>query len=157
MKKTVLILLIPLLIIAAIVSGEVTAVTDGDTIKVMVNGVEKKIRLYGVDTPEKRGNQPYWKEARDFTNEYCMGKNVTLDVKNTDRYGRTIAWVFVEGKEISLNEALVENGLAWWYEYYAKRDYNLRDAEIRAKKKKLGIWGASVAPINPYLWRKGQR
>src|SRR5437773_3020072 len=85
-------------------SGRVVGVSDGDTITVMHNGRGEKIRLHGIDCPEKR--QAFGTKAKQFTSEHAFGKNVTIKVKDTDRYGRTVGEVTLpDGK--SLNEELV--------------------------------------------------
>lgn len=50
-----------------------------------------------------------------------------VEVTDTDRYGRKIGKIYYDGKY--LNEEIIRNGYAWWYEYYAKRDYNLKKAQ----------------------------
>jgi len=98
-----IIFLIFLSCISYIFSGSnlfVDRVVDGDTI-VLSDG--KKVRLIGVDTPEtKHPNKPveyFGKEATEFTRRMCEGKQVRLeyDQEKIDRYGRTLAYVFVLG------------------------------------------------------------
>lgn len=89
-------------------TGKCTYVTDGDTIEVDGLG---KIRLVGVNTPE-RGETGYICSKR-FVQKLCLDKEVSLDIddsKNTDRYGRYLAVVIVDGK--NLNEMLLKEGLA---------------------------------------------
>lgn len=74
-------------------SGKVVAVTDGDTIKVMHEGKAEKIRLYGIDCPEKK--QPFGNKAKQFTSDLAFGKIVTIRDKGKDRYGRTIGEVIL--------------------------------------------------------------
>lgn len=83
-------------------------VVDGDTIN--VEGVGR-IRFVGVNTPER--GQPGYQEAKDFVKSYCLDKTVYLDVddaKNHDKYGRTLAIVYV-GKT-NLNAILLKKGYA---------------------------------------------
>lgn len=90
------------------VSGLCTKVIDGDTI--VVDGVGK-VRFVGVNTPE-RGVDGY-KVSKNFVSKFCKNKVVGLDIddsKNTDKYGRTLAVVIVDGK--NLNEMLLQEGLA---------------------------------------------
>ena len=102
---------------AADFSGRVVGVSDGDTIKVMHNGRAEKIRLHGIDCPEKA--QPFGTRAKQFTSEMVFGKTVTLHVTDTDKYGRTVADVILpDGR--SLNRELVAAGLAWWYRKYSQ-------------------------------------
>ncbi|MDR3222401.1 MAG: thermonuclease family protein [Methanobrevibacter sp.] len=84
-------------------------VVDGDTLD--VSGVGR-IRLVGVNTPE-RGELGY-KNATDFVKEKCLGKTLYLDIddaKNKDRYGRTLAVVYVDGIG-NLNKELLQRGYA---------------------------------------------
>src|SRR5438132_401748 len=102
-----LVLLFPTVALADF-SGRVVGVTDGDTIKVMHKGKEEKIRLYGIDCPEK--GQPYGTKAKQFTSEMAFGKTVTVHVTDTDRYGRTVADVILPDGCI-LNLEFVSSGL----------------------------------------------
>ena len=89
-------------------TGKCTYVTDGDTIEVDGLG---KIRLVGVNTPE-RGVTGYICSKR-FVQKLCLDKEVSLDIddsKYTDRYGRYLAVVIVDGK--NLNEMLLKENLA---------------------------------------------
>lgn len=90
------------------VSGLCTKVIDGDTI--VVEGVGK-VRFVGVNTPE-RGVDGY-KVSKNFVSKFCKNKVVGLDIDNSkshDRYGRTLAVVIVDDK--NLNEMLLQEGLA---------------------------------------------
>lgn len=85
-----------------------TKVVDGDTIY-LDNG--EKVRLVGVNTPE-RGVEGYI-VSKNFVQKLCLNKEVSLDIddsKHNDRYGRTLAVVIVDGK--NLNEMLLKEGLA---------------------------------------------
>ncbi len=70
---------------AADFSGRVIGVTDGDTIKVLHNGKAEKIRLHGIDCPEKA--QPFGTKAKQFTSEMVFGKDVTVQVTDTASTG----------------------------------------------------------------------
>src|SRR3989449_10655715 len=74
-------------------SGRVVGVSDGDTIKVMHNGKAEKIRLHGIDCPEKA--QPFGTKAKQFTSAMVFGKAVTVQVIDMDRYGRSVADVIL--------------------------------------------------------------
>jgi endonuclease YncB( thermonuclease family) len=65
-------------------TGKVVSVTDGDTIQVMHNGRAKKIRLWGIDTPEKK--QAFGTKAKQLTSDLAFGEVVAVEVKDTDRY-----------------------------------------------------------------------
>lgn len=103
--------------------GKVVHITDGDTIVVLRDKTEVKIRLYGIDTPEKR--QPFGTKAKRFTAKMAGTKRVEVEGMDVDRYGRTVALVYIEGDGECLNEELVRAGYAWVYERYCK----IRDCE----------------------------
>ena len=94
--------------------GMVTQVMDGDTI---VIGNER-VRLVGIDTPELHPTpEPGALEAKQFVEELCHGKEVGLDVddlESEDRYGRTLAIVYVDmdNNWVNLNAELLRRGLA---------------------------------------------
>ena len=122
--------------IAAPFTARVTAVVDGDTIDVVT--AEKRtvrIRLDGIDCPE--AGQPFSNVARNFTRQMAFDKTVTVRPIDTDRYGRTVARVVVDGQELSV--ALVEAGLAWVFASYSQ-DRMLEAAEARARGAKRGGW-----------------
>jgi len=81
---------------------EVARVVDGDTVRVVINGQEEAIRLIGVDTPETvhptRGEEPYGREASDFTKGLLEGRSVYLefDVEERDRFGRLLAYLYID-------------------------------------------------------------
>jgi micrococcal nuclease len=91
--------------------GKVVSVTDGDTIKVLKDGIQVKIRLAAIDCPEKK--QPYGQKAKQFTADMVAGKIVKIWDTDVDRYGRIVGFVFVGDK--NLNKELLSAGLAWHY------------------------------------------
>jgi endonuclease YncB( thermonuclease family) len=132
------------LFIANLISPDLY-VTDGDTIK--LNG--DRIRLTCIDAPEK--TQPYSLEAKEHLMKLLEGKEIQVVKESTDRYGRILAWLIVEGDTI--NNKMVEDGFAWWYEYYCGDNKTLERLQTTAKEKKIGLW-LDPNPINPYQWRK---
>jgi len=70
-------------------TAKVIGISDGDTIKVLKGHTQIKIRLHGIDSPEK--GQAFGTKARQFTSEMVFGKTVTVKQTDTDRYGRTVA------------------------------------------------------------------
>tara|TARA_X000000368_G_scaffold316464_1_gene253835 strand:- start:137 stop:604 length:468 start_codon:yes stop_codon:yes gene_type:complete len=129
----------------------VPIITDGDTIKI----INKRIRLHGIDTPEKKqicikNTKEYscGKEATDALAKKINGRRVLCKVQDRlDRYKRYIGVCFVG--EINLNKWMVRNGYAVAYKRYSK-DY-IED-ENYAKKNKLGLWAGNF--IYPEKWRK---
>ncbi|MBW2653631.1 MAG: thermonuclease family protein [Deltaproteobacteria bacterium] len=132
-------------------SGECVGISDGDTIKVMHQGMAERIRLYGIDCPEKK--QASGKRAKQFTAGIVFKQIVEIKPVMIDRYGRTIAWVNVNG--MCLNEELLKAGLAWHYKRYSF-DKNLSVLEITARQNKLGLWNDSN-PIPPWNFRRGDK
>lgn len=65
--------------------AKVVGISDGDTVKVLHNGNQVKIRLYGIDTPEKR--QAFGNKAKQFTSQKVFKKTVKITPMDTDRYG----------------------------------------------------------------------
>ena len=130
-------------------TGKVVEVTDGDTISVMHNGKAEKVRLSGIDCPEK--SQAFGQRAKQFTSELVFGKDVTVTVHDTDKYGRTIGEVkLLDGRVLS--QELVKAGLAWWYRKYAPGDTTLERLETEARNAKQGLW-VDPNPIPPWEWR----
>jgi micrococcal nuclease len=129
--------------------GKVVSVADGDTITVLHDKRPVRIRLHGVDAPEKK--QAFGRRAKQFTSKFAFGKLVTVKVvAKSGKYGRTIGEVFVGGH--SLNEAIVRAGLAWWYRKYARRAKVLALLEAEARKAKRGLW-SDPHPIAPWEFR----
>lgn len=137
---------------AAEFSGRVVAVTDGDTIGVLVANEEYKIRLHGIDTPERK--QDFGTRAKQFTSDLVFGKEVRVEVKYRDRYGREVGVVYlVDGR--NLNHELVKAGMAWWYEEYAPNDETLEQLQTEARKNRRGLW-RDPHPQSPWDFRKQQ-
>ena len=129
---------------------KVSKITDGDTFYVMTKNSEKfKIRLIGIDAPEsynvgKKFRKEYFgKEAKVFATNLLKNKKVklTFDVQKTDRYGRILAYAYLENG-VFLNQYLVENGFA----VVATFPPNVKFVEVftkaekLARNKKFGLW-----------------
>lgn len=132
-------------------NGKVIGVSDGDTIKVLQDKTTIKIRLYGVDAPEKE--QPVGQRAKQFTSNLVFGKIVTVQTVAKDHYGRMVAKVYIGDK--CLNEMLLAAGMAWHYRQYDKTKY-LSDLEWIARKDKKGLW-IDEKPVAPWEWRRVAR
>jgi len=132
--------------------GKVVAVSDGDTITVLHDGKGEKIRVYGIDCPEK--GQDFGQKAKKFTSDKVYGKTVEIDPVTTDRHGRTVALVFFGGGQ-NLSEELVDEGYAWVYRKYCSkpRCSQWLELEDRARKNKVGLWSLPN-PIPPWDYRK---
>lgn len=129
--------------------GECVGVKDGDTITVLNGKTPVDVRLEGIDCPEK--GQPFGTKAKKFTSGLVFSKLVTVKVSTIDRYGRSVARVIIDGKDLSLE--LVKAGLAWHYTHYSS-DPALAAAEKEAKAKKKGLWAMPDA-MPPWDYRRG--
>lgn len=156
LRSLLLSLLISLSATAATLSGKVVGVSDGDTITVLdAAKVQTKIRLAGIDAPEK--SQAFGNRSKQHLSDLVYQKTVDIDWNKTDKYGRTIGKVIVAGKDANL--AQIRAGLAWHYKAYEKEqstkdrsDY--AQVEGDARTRKLGLW-ADAKPIPPWDYRHG--
>lgn len=126
---------------------------DGDSLVVVHNGAKEKVILYGIDCPESK--QDFGKQAHDFTEQYCNGKTINLNIKGHDHHGRSIAEVILPDGS-SLNQELVKQGLAWWSDKYAAQDKTLKQCHMDAKQKGIGLW-SSPKPVPPWIFRNGEK
>lgn len=129
----------------------VRRVTDGDTVVVETGGVEERVRLIGIDTPEsvKAGTEVecYGKEASANTEELLpVGTKVLLerDVEIRDRYDRLLAYVYRASDGLFVNLEMVDQGFAQPAPYppnVAHAD-KLAAAGNDARENGRGLWGA---------------
>lgn len=130
------------------VIATIVSVTDGDTVKIHLDGKEESVRLLLVDTPETVHptipEQPFGEEASNFAKEtLTVGKEVTLeyDGDKRDHYDRLLGYIWVDGK--NFNQMLLEKGLAR-LAYVYEPPYKHYDAFVKAQTKavnaKVGIW-----------------
>lgn len=132
--------------------GQVIGISDGDTLTVLVDQRPVKVRLWGIDAPEKA--QAFGAKSKASLAEMAFGKEALVEVRDIDRYGRSVGWVMVAGRPVNL--LLVQQGLAWWYQQFARRDTQLRDAEAKARAGRVGLW-ADENPQPPWEFRKERR
>ena len=120
----------------------------------MHNGKPEKIRLYGIDTPES--TQAFGTGAKNFTYAMVYRKSVNVEPVTTDRYGRTVGIVHVDGK--SLSEELVKSGFAWVYDRYCKKDMCVKWKllEKEARQSKSGLWSQDN-PVAPWVYRRKRK
>jgi len=121
------------------------------------------IRLVGIDAPEtsKKKNQPGQPFSRKSTKYYTslvLNKSVEVKSYGTDRYGRTLGVVFVDGKDMNLE--MVKAGLAEVYRGKPAGGFDLElywNAEDKAKKTGIGMWSLGDKYISPREWRRMHR
>lgn len=133
-------------------SGKVVRVIEGDTLEVMHKGLAERVRLNGIDCPER--GQAYGRRAKQFTSQRVFGKQVTVKTHGLDKGGRTMGEVILPGG-MSLNRELVKAGLAWWNRKSAPHDETLKRLEEEARNKKRGLW-ADPTPVPPWCYRNRQ-
>ena len=118
------------------ISGKVVGVSDGDTIVVLLSdNRELRVRLEGIDCPEKK--QEFGEKAKQATATLCWKKEVKIIKSGTDKYGRTLGFVYVD--DLCVNEELLKMGLAWHYKKY-NSDPRYSQLEKNARDRKVGLW-----------------
>jgi micrococcal nuclease len=131
---------------------KVTKVVDGDTIDVEIDlgfdiSFSSRVRLAGIDTPESRTTDKMEKalglEVKAYLKNAIDGaKTVVIKTEKMDsseKYGRILGWVFLDGSEISINQKMIDEGYAWGYMGDTKvKDFEAL-AKVRAKSKKKVI------------------
>jgi len=155
---TILLLILPSLSLAQ--QFKVTRVTDGDTIKAESQGNTIKVRLVGIDAPEKSRKknvpgQPFSQKSTKYLASLVLNKTIDIKDYGKDRYGRTLGVVFVDGKNINLE--MVNAGLA---EVYRGRNVKGLDmepfwnTEEEAKAAGVGMWVLGDKYVSPRIWRR---
>ncbi len=136
-------------------SGTVTRVIDGDTIDVALESGPIRVRLNGIDTPER--GQPWGRQASAALAELVLSKRVEIEPFSQDRYERLVANVFVG--TLNVNYALVARGHTWAYRRYLTRNnLELCSLEAEARSGRRGLWTlAPEARYAPWDWRKRPR
>lgn len=136
--------------------GKVVGVSDGDTITVLdASKTQFKIRLEGIDAPEKA--QPFGQKSKEHLSDLVFGKQVIVESNKTDKYGRTVGKVLINGKDANLEQ--VRSGFAWHYKEYQKEQSAAdrvvyANAETSAQSSKSGLW-RDTKPMPPWEWRHG--
>lgn len=128
------------------------SVHDGDTITVLVERRQVKVRLADIDAPEL--GQPFGANSKRSLSELCFGKTAVLDVRGRDRYQRTIAQVTCAGTDANAEQ--VRRGMAWTYTRYAPADSPLYAAQAAARTELRGLW-VDRSPVPPWDWRRNGR
>ena len=140
---------------AATLVGKVVGISDGDTIKVLdSNKTEHKIRLMGIDAPEK--SQAFGAASKQALSNYLYQREVTVEYKKKDRYQRILGKVVLDKQDICLT--MISDGMAWHYKDYEKEQSKIdRDlysqAELKARQAKIGLW-QDANPVAPSAFRR---
>ena len=140
-------------LVAAAFTGPVVSVLDGDTIEVLHNTHPERVRLSGIDCPEK--GQAFGNNAKHAASALAFGKEATIQTHGYDKYKRTLGDVILSDGT-NVNQELVQQGWCWWYRKYAPGDTVLEGLENEAREAKRGLW-ADPRPVPPWEWRKRTR
>lgn len=133
--------------------GRVVAVFDGDTLEVLVDGAPRRIRIAGIDTPER--GQPWASRAKRALSDRVFGKWVKVNEVAQDRYGRTVGEVYAD--DVCVGCELVREGHAWVYRGYTD-DRVLFDLEAQARAAGRGLWSLPESQRTPpWKWRERGR
>jgi len=127
-------------------TGQVVGIIDGDTYDILLDGHKTvRIRMEGIDAPEK--GMPFYKKAKKYLSDLCFGKTVRLEIRDTDKHGRKVAFGYLEdGTELS--HEMIKAGFAWHFKKY-NSDEDLAELEIEAQNAKIGIWSIEN-PMSPW-------
>src|SRR5690606_5194080 len=138
-----------LVCVSQTIVGKIVRVSDGDTIVLLDSTNQQiRIRLHGIDCPEN--GQDFANVAKKYTSDLCFSKNVSVDVLDIDRYGRTIGVVWVD--TINVNLKLLLKGLAWHYKHF-DQSIEFAHAELSARENKRGLWAQPNA-VPPWEYRR---
>jgi endonuclease YncB( thermonuclease family) len=129
--------------------ARVVSVHDGDTLTVLVDNRQVKLRLSDIDAPELK--QPFGTRAKQSLSELCYGKVATIDVRGRDRYKRSIAQVTCDGRDANAEQ--VRRGYAWAYTRYAPAGSPLHAIQHDAQSAHRGLW-TDPSPVAPWDWRR---
>ena len=129
-------------------------VTDGDTIVIGgADGTRIRVRLAEIDAPEM--SQPYGADSKRALEELLKDERVRVVVVDTDRYGRTVGEIYIEG--VYINGEMVRLGHAWAYTRYA-RSTAIIARENEARKATRGLWTLPESERDaPWIWRSERR
>lgn len=130
-------------------AGEVVKVQDGDTLTLLVDRQQHRIRLLDIDAPERR--QPFYQRSRQSLAEMCAGQRARVTWKARDRYDRILGRVVCSG--VDANAEQVRRGMAWVFVRYAPKDSPLYQLEAQARVARRGIWSEAAAVVPPWDWR----
>jgi len=149
-----LLLLLPACVPANELAGKVVHVSDGDSIIVLADEVQHKVRLGAIDAPERL--QAFGNKSKKSLAELIAGKHVTVSYNKRDKYGRIVGKVYVQNMDVGLEQ--VKRGMAWFYRHY-ENELEPEDraayaqAEDLARRDRLGLW-IDPQPVPPWEFRR---
>lgn len=144
--------------LAETITGKVVGVMDGDTFKILDNtNTQFKVRLSGIDAPEKK--QAFYDASKQSLSKLIFDKQVKVDYKKYDRYGRIVGKVIIDGTDANLEQ--IKQGYAWFYKQYQNElvlddRLNYLHAHEAAEADRQGLW-VDPKPIPPWEFRKAKK
>jgi len=136
----------------------VIEVHDGDTVSVIINKRQEKVRLIGIDAPEI-GQKPWGKNAKEHLETLLSssGGKVTMefDVDKWDKYGRMLAYLWTPKREM-INLLMIRDGYAMLFTFPpdVKHADELKAAQMEARDRGLGIWAENGLKEKPVDYRR---
>lgn len=128
-------------------TGRVVSVADGDTVTVLHHQSRIKVRLVGIDAPER--DQPFGKESKQALETLLLDQDIRVVEGGLDQYRRTLGTLYLDS--VDINALQVSRGMAWVYRKYTT-DPCLYALEAAAKKSNKGLWTQQDA-VSPWKWR----
>lgn len=134
-------------------SGVVVGVVDGDTLDVRLESGMLRVRLHGIDAPER--DQAYGAASRRELSRLVYRRQVELEPVEQDRYERMVARLWLDFEDVGAE--LVKRGAAWVYRRYATETAWCA-YEKQARDRALGLWAPQYGrPVAPWEWRRRDR
>jgi endonuclease YncB( thermonuclease family) len=130
-------------------TGRVVKVVDGDTFDLMFEEKKIRVRMFGIDSPER--GQAFNVKAKEFTASLIAGKEVRVIIRNKDRYGRFVCDVYLNDNTY-VNAEIVKAGYAWHFTRFSD-DVQLAELQVEAMNEKRGLWQDSE-PVPPWEFRR---
>ncbi len=133
--------------------GRVVSVADGDTLTVLVDNQQVRVRLAEIDAPER--GQPWASRSREALRAIVDGETVQIVETDRDRWGRVVGRVYLGDHDV--NAEMVQIGAAWAFlRYQTDPRFSAYQADARAER--AGLWSLpDNETIAPWEWRAGQR
>jgi micrococcal nuclease len=133
--------------------GKVVEVLSGDTIVVSKDGKAMKVRLYGIDCPER--GQPLFEWATNLTSSFVLKKTVEVTPIGSVLYDTTYALVRVDGKRDFVSTLLISYGMAWVSvkNCASEQCKEWKKLEELARTNRVGLW-VQLDPVPPWEWQK---
>ncbi len=133
-------------------TGRVVNVHDGDTLTVLVDRTQIRVRLVDIDAPEL--HQAFGRRSRQSLASMCAGQPAHVAEQGKDRYRRVLGHVSCGPFEANTEQ--VRRGFAWVFVRYVRKNSPLFELQSQAKLERRGLWTEPGA-VPPWEWRAAQR